>query len=405
MAYLWRRVSAWMKTHPVITDVIITALLFALVVSSFIFPSNPNDDVRAVDWFAWVLAVVGTLPVVVRRRYPGRALLICTFSTAVYWVLDYADTAVGVPLLVLAYSAAAYVGSNKDARRVGIMFAAVVFLVITAGVLYDGEDITAIEAIANFVLYGAAWIIGDNVRTHRNHMNEMKERALVAEAQRETEAARAIEQERTAIARELHDVVAHGLSVMVVQASAARRVLQTGNGSAKELAAAEKALGAVEDTGRSSLDEMRRLLGVLRPEDSDGTALAPLPGLDDLEQLVDQVKSAGLPVRLRIEGTSRALPAGIELSAYRIVQESLTNAIKHAGPAIADVTLDYQSDALGVKIADDGRGNATRSFNHDSGQGLRGMRERVESIGGTFSAGPKTGGGYCVSAMLPVRSS
>ncbi len=403
MAYLWRRVSVWTNNHPVLTDVIITALLLFLVIMTLLFPTT-DDQARSLGGLAWTLAFASTLPVVARRRYPGPALLVATVSTAIYWILDYVDTAVGVPLLVLAYSAAAYVRSSQDARRVGFAFAAIVFGVISAGVVYAGEEITALEALGNFVIYGTAWIIGDNVRTHRNHVNEMKERALAAEAQRETEAARAIEQERTAIARELHDVVAHGLSVMVVQASAARRVLQTGSGTAEELATAEKALGAVEDTGRSSLDEMRRLLGVLRPDDHNESALAPLPGLVDLDQLVDQVKSAGLPVKLKIEGTSRSLPAGIELSAYRIVQESLTNAIKHAGPAEAQVTLEYQHDSLAVEIADDGRGNAARSFKHPNGQGLRGMRERVESIGGTFSAGPKVGGGYRVTAKLPVQS-
>lgn len=398
-------VKQWCRTHPFATDVILMLVVVAMVVATLFGTSEPDESQRGIDAFGVILAIGSAIPVAFRRKEPAVSLAVATLFTSLYWVLDYVGSGVGAPLLISAYSAAAYVKSAARARAVGFGFAAVVGVVILAGLIYTGENLSIFDAIATFVFYQTAWLFGNNVRTHRVHLEEVQKRALAAEAQRETEAARAIEQERTAIARELHDVVAHGLSVMVVQAAAARRVLKNGIASADDTARAEKAIAAVEDTGRASLDEMRRLLGVLRPGTDDQTSLAPLPGLEDLDQLVDQVESAGLPVAMAIEGEVRSLPPGIELSAYRIVQESLTNAIKHAGPAEARVTLSYDTNGLAVEVADDGRGGAARPGDAHAGQGLRGMRERVESIGGTFQAGPKAGGGYRVKAKLPVVTS
>ena len=398
-------VKQWCRTHPFATDVILMLVVVAMVVATLFGTAEPEESQRGIDAFGVILAIGSAIPVAFRRKEPAVSLAVATLFTSLYWVLDYVGSGVGAPLLISAYSAAAYVKSAARARAVGFGFAAVVGVVILAGLIYTGENLSIFDAIATFVFYQTAWLFGNNVRTHRVHLEEVQKRALAAEAQRETEAARAIEQERTAIARELHDVVAHGLSVMVVQAAAARRVLKNGIASADDTARAEKAIAAVEDTGRASLDEMRRLLGVLRPGTDDQTSLAPLPGLEDLDQLVDQVESAGLPVAMAIEGEVRSLPPGIELSAYRIVQESLTNAIKHAGPAEARVTLSYDTNGLAVEVADDGRGGAARPGDAHAGQGLRGMRERVESIGGTFQAGPKAGGGYRVKAKLPVVTS
>lgn len=406
-------VKSWCHDHPRATDMILMLVVLGLMVASLVSPPDTEPGQREIGGLAWTLAIIGTVPIVARRTHPAPALGIATIATGAYWILDYVPSAVGATLLILAYSAAAYIRGAELARKVGYLFAGFVAVVTIAGLLYDGDDLSIFEAIASFVFYATAWIIGDNIRTHRVHVEEIQKRAVAAEALLETEAARAIEQERTAIARELHDVVAHGLSVMVVQAAAARRVLQnsalqdgtSSGGMSEGTSKAEEAIAAVEETGRSSLDEMRRLLGVLRPGTDDDASLTPLPGLRDLDQLVDQVESAGLPVALAIEGDARTLPPGIELSAYRIVQESLTNAIKHAGPAEAKVTLSYDADALAVEVADDGRGNAARPAENGTGQGLLGMRERVESLGGTFQAGPKSGGGYQVKAKLPVSTS
>jgi len=200
-------------------------------------------------------------------------------------------------------------------------------------------------------------------------------------------------QERSRIARELHDAIAHNVSVMVVQAGAERRVLDETSGSTRE------GLETIERIGRGALTEMRRLVGMLRSDVGD--PLAPQPGLDDLPTLITQVREAGLPVELHLDGPPRALPVGLELSAYRIVQEALTNALKHAGEAHASVYVRYGVDSLELEIIDDGAGTQTPVAS--GGHGLVGMRERVSVYGGELEAGPRPEGGYRLHASLPVE--
>lgn len=202
----------------------------------------------------------------------------------------------------------------------------------------------------------------------------------------------AVAEERSRIARELHDVIAHSVSVMVVQAQASQRLLDGEQGEARQ------ALGSIETTGRQALTEMRRLLGILRRTDAE-LALAPQPGLGSLDALIGQFRESGLPVDLRVEGEPRSLPPGVDLSAYRIVQEALTNALKHAGPARADVVVRYSDDGVELEIADDGPGTGKGG---GSGHGLVGMRERVALYGGTLESGKQDGGGYFVRARLPL---
>jgi signal transduction histidine kinase len=200
-------------------------------------------------------------------------------------------------------------------------------------------------------------------------------------------------EERARIARELHDAIAHNVSMMVVQAGAERRVLEGDNASTRDV------LETIEQVGRGALTEMRRLVGMLRSDARD--PLAPQPGLDDLPTLVSQVREAGLPVELDVEGDRRDLPVGIELSAYRIVQEALTNALKHAGNARATVRVRYGSESLELEIVDDGAGGELPVAS--GGHGLVGMRERVALYGGRFDAGRKPGGGFSVRVLLPTR--
>jgi signal transduction histidine kinase len=201
-------------------------------------------------------------------------------------------------------------------------------------------------------------------------------------------------EERARIARELHDAIAHNVSMMVVQAGAAARVL---DGDQPHVSAA---LDAIARTGRQTVDEMRTLLGVLR-DDDDPAALKPQPGLADLEQLLDGIRAAGLPVTLRIEGTPRTLPQAADLSAFRIVQEALTNSLKHAGPASADVVVRYAPDEVSLEIRDTGPGGGS-SNGHGTGNGLVGMRERVAMFGGELAAAPEPEGGFAVCARLPL---
>jgi signal transduction histidine kinase len=225
----------------------------------------------------------------------------------------------------------------------------------------------------------------------RRVIGDRERRAELAERERDVAAREAVVEERARIARELHDVVAHNVSMMVVQAGAERRVVDVG--------ATHEVLETIEQIGRGALTEMRRLVGMLRSDAPD--PLTPQPGLDDLPTLVTQVREAGLPVELHVDGERRTLPAGIELSAYRIVQEALTNALKHAGDARAEVHVRYGRESLELEIVDDGAGGAARAAS--GGHGLVGMRERVALYGGRLDAGRRASGGFSVRVLLPIR--
>jgi signal transduction histidine kinase len=281
-------------------------------------------------------------------------------------------------LLMAVYSVAAY-SERTGALIGGAISLAVIFLsepgdFIVAGPLYTG-----------------VWLAGRLFRDRQRLAAALQSRTAELEREQEETARLAIAEERARIARELHDVVAHSVSVMVVQAGAERLALGPGQESIRET------LVSIEKTGRQALSEMRRLLGMLRKEDEE-LALAPMPSLDHLDLLVSHVREAGLPVELYVEGTRQTLPAGIDISAYRIVQEALTNALRHAGPARARVVVRYGEGEVEVEVADDGRGPQEAN---GSGHGLVGMRERVALYGGELNAGLREGGGYAVRARLP----
>ena len=388
-----RRTTSWLRANPLLADVLLAALVLLMSVF-FGLNSTTGPTEREMDALGWLLIVALNLPIIFRRRSPVLVAWATAFLTETFWVLDYPDDPTGPSLLIAVYS----LGAHEDRPRslhhflglIGITLA-----VITTGVLFSGEDLPWLAIPANMIVFATAWIVGDNFRNRRNYLVELEQKAERIEQQREAEAQRAVSDERTRIARELHDVVAHSMSVMVVQAGAARRVLETNP------VEASVALQAIEKTGRESLQEMRRVLGVLRSDDTEAE-LAPAPGLDDFDRLIRQCEEAGLPVELTVDGDVRKLAPGLELSAYRIIQESLTNSLKHAGPARATINLDYQDDALVVAVTDDGYGAAGQS---GTGQGLVGMRERVEAFGGALEAGPQRGGGYRVRATFPIAES
>jgi signal transduction histidine kinase len=293
----------------------------------------------------------------------------------------------------LAWLLAFYsVAAHAEPRRAiygGAAAGAVVVAMALPG-LFTGENPG--DIIPAWLFLGAAWLIGWTLHKRRVQAVRLEDRAARLELEREENARAAVAEERARIARELHDVVAHSVSVMVVQAQAAQRLAE-----AEQTDLRRQALDSIETTGRQALVEMRRLLGVLRRTDAD-LSLAPQPGLDDLEGLIRQVREAGLPVELHIEGDPEPLPPGVDLSAYRIVQEALTNTLKHAGPAKARVTIRYRSDEVELEVADDGAGTGKGG---GSGQGLIGMRERVAIYGGVFESG-RQNGGYLVRARLPL---
>ncbi len=338
-----------------------------------------------------VLALASTVPVAWRARRPllAAAVVLAANGACVYAAApQQAAFQPFVALVLVAYS----VGIRAEGRRATWappLLAAAAVPVFVAAILH-GQDPG--NAIPSFVWLGAAWAVGRLVRGWRvkNAALEIANRELAE--QRELQAQAAVAVERGRIARELHDVVAHNVSMMVVQAGAAARVLQ---GKQPDV---QNALDVIAVTGRETVDEMRTLLGVLR-SDEDLAGLRPQPGLADLEQLAAGVCEAGLPVTIRIEGVRRALPPSLELSAFRIVQEALTNALKHAGPASALVTVRYEDGAVEVEIIDSGGGPGAAP---GIGHGLVGMRERAAMFGGELDAGQPDGGGFRVRARLPL---
>jgi signal transduction histidine kinase len=321
-----------------------------------------------------------------RSRDPLPLLgLILAISIAVLAIPELARSGYGsvfIFFLLAIYSAAAHTSGRRTLLAGGMIAG---LLATQLAMDFDG-GITADTVVFLALILGAPWVAGRAVRQRRLKDSELE--------QEKGRATAAIVEERALIARELHDVVAHSISVMVLQARGGRRVLES------DPADARGAFAVIETTGQQALDEMRRLVGMLRTAD-DSLPLAPQPGLRALDTLVEQVRAAGLPVQVAIEGEPRELPPGVDVSAFRIVQEALTNALKHAGPAHANVVLRYGADDLELEISDDGRGTGDASV---SGYGLVGMRERVSVYGGELHAGRRPGGGYALHARLPLRS-
>ena len=342
-------------------------------------------------WFAVPAVVLVVLPLLARRRYPFAA-------PVALWVLAALLSFVDGRLIVFASGvymagliAAFLLGHLRDAVRARIGLLAVA--TGAAVVVYNDPNRTASEFAFVPVLFVIAWLAGYAVRERITQAEAAEERAAHAERERESAARVAVAEERARITRELHDIVAHSVSVMVLQVGAVRHKLPS------TMAEDKDALRGVEEAGRSALAEMRRLLGALH-DDGQQVELAPQPSLDNLEALVEKVSRAGLPVRLHVEGQALPLPRAIELSAYRIVQEGLTNCLKHASAEHADVTVRYRPNELVVEVVDDGVGAATSD---GLGRGLVGIRERVKIYGGEMTASSTPEGGFVLSAHLPLE--
>jgi signal transduction histidine kinase len=310
------------------------------------------------------------------------------------------STALGVPIdstvMLVVFLCTMYALAAYSEPRIALIGGLLGWALVWASVLIDGTDTPVEDLFWTAALLGVPWAAGKLVRERQQRAVMAEDRAVIAEREREERAKLAVADERARIARELHDVVAHNVSVMVVQAGAGRRMLDL------DPARSRDAFESIEDTGRQALVEMRRLLGVLRKDDEQ-LALAPQPSLEHVGSLLEQVRDAGMPVTLRIEGDPRPLPQGVDLSAYRIIQEALTNALKHAGPASGEVVLRYGDGDLEIEISDDGRGGAaSQPALVGGGNGLVGMRERVALHGGDLHAGARSSGGYSLSARLPL---
>jgi signal transduction histidine kinase len=376
-----RRTNTW-----VIDGLLASGFLFIGLVGHFAASAGGDEVYRDPNAFSVLLTIMVAAPFYFRRHAPLVVFLISETAVVLLAALDYQTGATPTVLLVGVYTVAAFCTFRE--RVVGVI-ALVLGLTIVAVSNIPGGN--GADTALNFVIFAAAYLFGSTVRNRRLYSEQLEERALELERGRDEESKRAVADERLRIAQELHDVVAHSMGVIAVQAGVGEHVIDTDPVEAK------KSLHAISQTSRSTLAEIRRLLGVLR-EDS-GAAYAPAPGLGDLDRLVHDVGMAGLEVDVQRAGARSELPPGVDFTAYRIVQEALTNVLKHAGRARATVTIGYEPEALRLEIVDDGRGvNGSASA---GGHGLMGMRERVGVYGGSFEAGPRTGGGFRVSVTLP----
>jgi len=319
-----------------------------------------------------------------RRRAP-LASLVAISATFAAWSLIKAPMGSLMPFVIILV--AVFTAAQKEPPRRALAGGAIGLAAIWLEIAVTDDDFANYTFTGVFVV--GAWLAGRGFRTREVHAGVLEERA----ARLEVEARAAVAEERARIARELHDVVAHNVSVIVIQSQAAQQ-------STAAESDAGRALRSIEATGQEALTEMRRLLGLLRKED-DELALAPQPSLRHLDRLAESVRDAGLPVEVEIDGDPVALPPGVDLSAYRIVQEALTNALKHAGPARARVLVRYRAQELELEISDDGSGAPTAN---GGGHGLVGMRERVNVYGGVVESGGRPEGGYAIRVRLPLAS-
>jgi signal transduction histidine kinase len=363
--------------------------LFAELVGSA-RPALPRGTVA----LGYALVLLYTLPIAARRRFPLAVLATSVASGLAFAALGLPPFFLGPAILVPVYTVAAYCG-----RRASVAGLAAVEVTMAAVQLTPtgGEMATW---VGNALVVAAAWLLGHFVGDRRVYAAQLEARTAELEQAREELARRAVAEERLRIARELHDVVAHSMSVIAVQSGVGVHVADT------QPEEARKALVAVEATSRTALEELRRLLGVLRRDGEPQGSLVPAPGLAGLDTLLAQVAEAGLAVKLRVEGTRPQVPPGVDLSAYRIVQEALTNVVKHAGLAQAQVVVRYGDQEITLEVTDDGRGAAALAGDGraGTGHGLIGMRERVALFGGDLQVGPRPGGGFRVAARLPFAA-
>ena len=352
-------------------------------------------------WGMTAFSALCALPVLLRRAAMRTAAAGCLVVLVLAVVFSHYPASHAVSFVVVTYTVAAAWQLWPAAAATVALWVPVVVVNMLAPAgdvpLDPGEELPRAFAVANNAFTALVpFLIGRFVGRRRQVNAGLERRARAAEINQAALAAQAVADERRRIARELHDVVAHHMSVIGVLATGARRVLH------RDPDAADEALHTIEDTSRSTLREMRRLLSVLRTDaEEPGADLTPQPGLAGIEALIDQVREAGLPVKLSIEGEPVALDSGVALTVYRIVQEALTNTLKHAGVATARVVLGFGPGGLTVEVGDTGRGPAPGS-DRGVGHGLVGMRERIALYGGSLRTGPRAGGGFCVHATIPA---
>jgi signal transduction histidine kinase len=367
------------------------ALLLGTAMLEVLVGRNSPDAPRTTLWFVLPAIAILFLPIAARRLFP--------FAPAAHWLLaagisfiDWRLIPFAISIFVVGLVAAFLLGNLRDPVQAWIGLALVIGGPAT--VVYEIPGHTAAMLIFIPLEFAISWVAGFALHERVEQAEAAEVRATQAERERDAAARIAVAEERVRIARELHDIVAHAVSVMVLQVGAVRHKLP------EAMAEDGDALRNVEQAGRTALAEMRGLLAAMR-RDGDEAELLPQPGLDGLDALLEEIGRAGLPVQLHVHGEPVALPRGIDLSAYRIVQEGLTNALKHARASNADVTVRYRPDELQIEVRDNGEGNST---SNGLGHGLVGVRERVKIYGGEMSAGTANGSGFILSTRLPLSA-
>ncbi|MEU8761823.1 sensor histidine kinase [Streptomyces sp. NPDC048659] len=398
-ATLFARARASQRTHPLVFDAGLALLvLVAMVISSFTDPHGPDGPTfgtRAPTTEGLVLMVLGAAALVLRRRRPIPVLAVTTVLALVELVGDARPAPVTMSAVVALYTVAART-DRPTTWRLGL---ATMGALTASAMLFGRTPWYAQENLGVFAWTGMAAAAGDAVRSRRAFVDAIRERAERAERTREEEARRRVAEERLRIARDLHDVVAHHIALVNVQAGVAAHVMDKRPDQAKE------ALGHVRAASRSALDELRATVGLLRQSGDPEAPTEPVAGLAVLDDLLATFRNAGLPVELARTGAATALPAAVDLAAYRIVQEALTNVRKHAGPeARAEVSVVRVGRTVEVTVLDDGPPQPPADPAGRVGHGLLGMRERVTALGGTLTAEPRYGGGFRVQAILPVNA-
>ncbi|KOX25067.1 histidine kinase [Streptomyces sp. NRRL F-6491] len=396
-----QRLYDFLRRHPTGVDTFWAVVLFGF--SLLWVASSVTTFGHPVAY--GIVAALFSLVVALRRRAPEKMLLLSVALGVAQLALDLSPFLADFAMFVIVYTVAVHDGPRWASR---LALAGGLSAATLSQLRWPVEEPSSGAARVFFTIimtvpFALAWVLGDSLRTRRAYFAQLEERASRLEREREAQAKVAVAAERARIARELHDVVAHNVSVMVVQADGAAYVMDSSPETAKQ------ALETISTTGRQALAEMRRLLGILRTgEHQEAGEYVPQPDVGQIEDLVEQVRGAGLTVDFAIEGSPRPLPSGVELTAYRIVQEALTNTRKHGGPDVgASVRLVYFDDGLGLLVEDDGRGAPQEMYEDGGadgrGHGLIGMRERVGMVGGTLDAGPRPGGGFRISALLPLK--
>jgi len=370
--------------HRARLDLLIAVLLGAVGVLGLLRTVSGNglSADRPPDALAFWLVALQALPLMWRQRRPLPVLAVVLPAASLFWVLGYPDARSDLAAPLAFYTVASRL-PPAQVRRAAVGVLATVYLITVAG------RVTADTFLVLHAIYGGAWVLGDTVRRRGEHI-------LTLQREQQLRIDQAISEERVHIAQELHDLASHAFGVIAIQAQAGARALrqrpeQTG-----------ASLAAIEDLAGEALTDLRRLLGFLRSDGDDLEARRPQPTLDALGPLVDGFRTAGLPVRIAVEGPRRTLTGALQTSAYRVVQEALTNTLKHAGPATARVVIRYEADTLDVQVVDTGRGPPGRLC---PGNGLTGMGERVKVFGGELSYGRRWPGGFAITARFPIASS